>query len=134
MVHNLLGPDPIRLPRDPAAAELAAGTSAADVARANPTSSLAWAVLAESALDSGDDVAAYAYARTGYHRGLDSLRRNGWKGAGPVPWRHEPNRGILRSISALGHAAALFDEQPEVVRIRALLLDADPEIPADLLP
>lgn len=134
MMHNLLGPDPIRLPEDPAAAALAAGESAADLARSNPTSSLAWAVLAETALDAGDDVAAYAYARTGYHRGLDTLRRNGWKGAGPVPWSHEPNRGILRAIAALGQAAALFEEQAEVVRIRALLLDADPEIPAELLP
>lgn len=134
MMHNLLGPDPIRLPEDAAAAALAAGENPADVARANPTSSLVWAVLAETALDAGDDVAGYAYARTGYHRGLDSLRRNGWKGAGPVPWSHEPNRGILRAISALGQAAVLFEEDAEVTRIRALLLDADPEIPADLLP
>ncbi|MEJ7649256.1 MAG: DUF3151 domain-containing protein [Nakamurella sp.] len=134
MMHNLLGPDPIRLPEDPAAAALAAGENPADVARANPTSSLVWAVLAETALDAGDDVAGYAYARTGYHRGLDSLRRNGWKGAGPVPWSHEPNRGILRAISALGQAATLFEEDAEVTRIRALLLDADPEIPTDLLP
>lgn len=134
MMHNLLGPDPIRLPEDPTAAALAAGENPADVARGNPTSSLVWAVLAETALDAGDDVAAYAYARTGYHRGLDTLRRNGWKGAGPVPWGHEPNRGILRAISALGQAAALFEEDAEVTRIRALLLDADPEIPVDLLP
>ncbi|WP_353648937.1 DUF3151 domain-containing protein [Nakamurella sp. A5-74] len=134
MMHNLLGPDPIRLPEDPAAAALAAGENPADVARANPTSSLVWAVLAETALDAGDDVAGYAYARTGYHRGLDSLRRNGWKGAGLVPWSHEPNRGILRAISALGQAATLFEEDAEVTRIRALLLDADPEIPTDLLP
>lgn len=133
-MHNLLGPDPIRLPEDPAAAALAAGENPADVARANPTSSLVWAVLAETALDAGDDVAGYAYARTGYHRGLDSLRRNGWKGAGPVPWSHEPNRGILRAISALGQAAVLFEEDAEVGRIRALLLDADPDIPAELLP
>ena len=134
MMHNLLGPDPIRLPEDPAAAALAAGENPSDVARANPTSSLVWAVLAETALDAGDDVAGYAYARTGYHRGLDSLRRNGWKGAGLVPWSHEPNRGILRAISALGQAATLFEEDAEVTRIRALLLDADPEIPTDLLP
>ena len=43
----------------------------------------------------------YAYARTGYHRGLDQLRRSGWKGAGPVPWSHEPNRGFLRALAAL---------------------------------
>ena len=131
---NLLGPPPVKLPVDPAAALMAAGESAGDVARQNPTSSLAWAVLAEAALDRGDDVAAYAYARVGYHRGLDLLRRNGWKGAGPIPWTHEPNRGFLRSLSALGQAAALFEEKDEVARVQAFLIDADPQIPADLLP
>lgn len=131
---NLLGPPPVTLPIDPAAAPLAAGDPAGDVARQYPTSSLAWAVLAEAALDRGDDVAAYAYARVGYHRGLDLLRRNGWKGAGPIPWSHEPNRGFLRSLSALGQAAALFEEKDEVARVQAFLLDADPQIPAELLP
>jgi len=134
MSSNLLGPPPVHLPVDPAAEELAAGQSAEDVVRRSPTSSLAWAVLAEAALERGDDVAAYAYARVGYHRGLDMLRRNGWKGAGPVPWNHEPNQGFLRSLSALGQAAALFEEEDEVTRVRAFLLDADPRIPADLLP
>ena len=131
---NLLGPPPVQLPVDPAAALLAAGEPAGDVARQHPTSSLAWAELAEAALDRGDDVAAYAYARVGYHRGLDLLRRNGWKGAGPIPWSHEANRGFLRSLSALGQAAALFEEKDEVARVQAFLLDADPQIPAELLP
>ncbi len=131
---NLLGPPPVRLPVDTAEADLAAGNSAESVARSHPTSSLVWAELAEAALDRGDDVAGYAFARVGYHRGLDQLRRNGWKGAGPVPWSHEPNRGFLRALSALGHAAALFEEDDEVRRITAFLLDADPNIPADMLP
>jgi hypothetical protein len=75
------------------------------VAAAHPTSSLAWAVLAEQALARSAHVEAYAYARTGYHRGLDALRRSGWKGYGPVPWSHEPNRGFLRALHALGAAA-----------------------------
>ena len=45
-------------------------------------------------------VEAYAYARTGYHRGLDQLRRSGWKGFGPIPFSHEPNRGFLRALAA----------------------------------
>jgi hypothetical protein len=130
---NLLGPAPVELPVDPAATELAEGESADQVARRHPTSCLAWAVLAEQALDRGDDVAGYAYARVGYHRGLDLLRRNGWKGAGRVPWAHLPNQGFLRALSALGQAAALIEEQDEVVRVRAFLLDADPTIPSDLL-
>ncbi len=131
---NLLGPPPVHLPVDPAAAELAAGEAADQVVRRRPVSSLAWAVLAEAALDRGDDVAAYAYARVGYHRGLDALRRNGWKGAGPIPWTHEPNQGFLRALSALGQAAALFEEADEVARVQAFLIDADPQIPAELLP
>ncbi len=131
---NLLGPPPVTLPVDPAEAELAAGDSAESVARRHPTSSLVWAELAEAALDRGDDVAGYAFARVGYHRGLDQLRRNGWKGAGPVPWSHQSNRGFLRALSALGQAAALFEEQEEVARITAFLLDADPQLPPGMLP
>lgn len=133
-MRNLLGPEPVLLPVDPATAALDTGTDPLDVARDNPTSCLVWAVLAENALDAGQDVTAYAYARVGYHRGLDQLRRNGWKGAGPVPWSHEPNRGFLRALSTLGQSAAAIEEEPEVQRIRAFLLDADPEIPTDLLP
>ncbi|MEO5834043.1 MAG: DUF3151 domain-containing protein [Nakamurella sp.] len=131
---NLLGPPPTQLPEDPAAAAIAAGASPENAARDHPDSSLAWAMLAEEALGQGQDVRAYAFARVGYHRGLDRLRRSGWKGAGPVPWSHEPNQAFLRALSALGQAAAAIDETPEVDRIRAFLLDADPTIPSDLLP
>ena len=131
---NLLGPEPTLLPEDPAGALLDGGVEPAEVAATHPTSSLAWAVLAESALQDGVVITGYAYARTGYHRGLDQLRRNGWKGAGPVPWSHEPNQGFLRSVAALGRAAASFDEQDEVARLRAMLLDADPAIPGEMLP
>jgi hypothetical protein len=131
---NLLGPPPVTLPVDPAAASLAAGEPAGDVARQNPTSSLAWAVLAEAALDRGDDVAAYAYARVGYHRGLDLLRRNGWKGHGPVPWEHEPNRGFLRALAALASAADRIGEAPEAARCAEFLRDSSPTASATLRP
>ncbi|MCU1660807.1 MAG: hypothetical protein JWR58_872, partial [Pseudonocardia sp.] len=75
---NLLGPEPTLLPVDPAAAELDRGVQPEEVAAAHPTSSLAWAVLAERALEDALTITAYAYARTGYHRGLDQLRRSGW--------------------------------------------------------
>jgi Protein of unknown function (DUF3151) len=134
---NLLGPDPVLLPPDPAAAELDRGADPAEVAAAHPTSSLAWAVLAERALhQAGGELAGtvtgYAYARTGYHRGLDRLRRSGWKGAGPVPWSHEPNRGFLRALAALQRAAAAIGETDEAARCRDLLVDADPAAPAAL--
>jgi hypothetical protein len=127
---NLLGgPPPTYLTGSPvAAAALAAGTPAVQVAAAHPSDSLAWAVLAEAALADGQAVTAYAYARTGYHRGLDALRRSGWKGHGPVPWAHEPNRGFLRALAALGQAAAAIDEADEAARIDAFLDDCDPAI------
>src|SRR5690606_6674824 len=46
----------------------------------------AWARLGELARD---DVEAYAYFRVGYHRGLDALRANGWRGSGYCRWDHE---------------------------------------------
>ena len=56
------------------------------------------AALAEQARDAGeDDVTVYAFARVGYHRSLDRLRGNGWKGWGPVPASHEPNQGVLKA-------------------------------------
>ncbi|QYN35647.1 DUF3151 domain-containing protein [Pseudonocardia sp. DSM 110487] len=129
---NLLGPEPTLLPVDPAAGELDRGTAAAEVAAAHPTSSLAWAVLAEAALDGGETIAGYAYARTGYHRGLDQLRRSGWKGFGPVPWSHEPNRGFLRALAALHKAAAAIEETDEAERCRVFLSDSDPAAAAAL--
>ncbi len=134
---NLLGPEPVLLPVDPAAAELDRGDDPAEVAAARPTSSLAWAVLAEQALTGADGalgaiITGYAYARTGYHRGLDQLRRAGWKGAGPVPWAHEPNRGFLRSLGALHQAADAIGEIDEAERCRAFLADSDPTAPAAL--
>lgn len=85
-----------------------------------------WARLAELALDAGDPVAAYAFARTGYHRGLDAIRRAGWGGQGAVPWSHEPNRGFLRSVDALRRAASAIGEESEEKRCRAFLLELDP--------
>jgi hypothetical protein len=98
----------------------------AAVAADHPEYSDAWAELATRALAAGDAVTAYAYARTGYHRGLDNLRRNGWKGHGAVPWAHEPNRGFLRALHALGQAAAEIGEAPEAARCATFLRDCDP--------
>ena len=110
---DLLGIPPTELPTDPAARPLDDGVAPDQVAAANPSSSLAWAVLAEDALADGRSVEAYAYARTGYHRGLDALRRHGWRGQGPVPWEHEPNRGFLRALAALSRAAGEIGEEEE---------------------
>ncbi len=121
--HDLMADPPATyLPEDDAArAALDAGTSPRDVAASHPTYALAWALLAEGA---DDPVTAYAFARTGYHRSLDALRRNGWKGHGPVPWEHLPNRGFLRSLAALGRAAAAIEETAEADRCRSFLHDS----------
>lgn len=125
-------PPPTRLPQDPAAARLASGEDPSAVAAAAPASSAAWATLAEDALARGENVQAYAYARTGYHRGLDALRRAGWTGRGPIPWPHEPNRGFLRAVHALAEAAAAINEDDEAARCRQLLADSDPDAVAAL--
>jgi hypothetical protein len=126
--ENLLGgPPPTLLPPSPdASAALAAASDPAEVAARFPSYCAAWAVLAERALAAGDPVSGYAFARTGYHRGLDQLRRAGWRGHGPVPWEHEPNQGFLRALHALGVAAAAIGEEDEAVRCREFLADASP--------
>jgi hypothetical protein len=121
------GPPPTLLPDEPEPRQLLdSGGEPADVAAAHPTSSLAWAVLAEDAYQRRGYVECYAYARTGYHRGLDALRRAGWKGYGPVPWGHEPNRGFLRALYFLGEAAGAIGEDDEAARVRQFLADSDP--------
>ncbi len=129
----LAGPPDTLLPADPGADRVEAGEPPADVIRTHPASSGAWAALAEAALAAGSDVEAYAYARTGYHRGLDALRRAGWRGQGPIPWSHHPNRGFLRALAALARAAAAIGEADEAERCRTFLADSSPEASAELL-
>ncbi|WP_286345195.1 DUF3151 domain-containing protein [Frondihabitans sucicola] len=123
---NLLGVPETLLPDEPEVREALTGGSAADAARAHPGSSLAWALLSDEASADGRELEAYAYARVGYHRGLDALRKAGWRGQGPVPWSHEPNRGVLRSLYALRRGAAAIGEAAEVERLSTFLDDADP--------
>jgi hypothetical protein len=104
--------------------ERLAATRAA--AAAHPRHLEAWAELAELAAAAGDDVGAYAFARVGYHRGLDALRAAGWRGSGHVRARHEPNRGFLRSLQALRAAAAAIGEEDEAERCRVFLVQLDP--------
>jgi hypothetical protein len=131
MVENLLGgPEPTLLAAEPeqaVATALDSGTDPAQVAAQHPATSLPWAVLAEQALAGGRTIEGYAYARVGYHRGLDALRRNGWRGHGPVPWSHLPNRGFLRALHALGVAAGRIGEDAEHERCVQLLADCDPQ-------
>ncbi|MCX5041997.1 DUF3151 domain-containing protein [Aldersonia sp. NBC_00410] len=124
---DLLGPQPTLLPGDDdAESELLDKRDPAAVAADHPTASIAWAYLAEQAFADGATITAYAYARTGYHRGLDQLRRNGWKGFGPVPFGHEPNQGFLRCVATLARAAKEIGETDEYARCLDLLEDCDP--------
>lgn len=121
------------LPEDTEAqAAVEAGVDPAQIAAGHPTSSLAWALLADRAFAAGDVVSSYAFARTGYHRGLDQLRGAGWKGHGPVPWDHVPNQGFLRCLHALSRAAAEIGETAEAERCRQFLRDSSDEAAAVL--
>lgn len=131
---NLLdAPEPTLLEEEPQVrARIEAGDEGEDLVKAFPKSSLAWSVIAGDALGQGYLVEGYAYARVGYHRGLDALRAHGWKGRGPVPYSHEPNRGFLTCLHLLRQAAAAIGEDDEAHRIAAFLHDADPTAEAQL--
>ncbi|HEY5246721.1 MAG TPA: DUF3151 family protein [Acidimicrobiales bacterium] len=83
----------------------------------------AWATLAELP---GPDVDRYAFARVGYHRGLDALRGAGWRGSGYVRWAAPSNRGFLRSLDALRSAAEAIGEDEEATRCDLFLRQLDP--------
>lgn len=103
------------------------GGDAQATAAAFPECLAAWASLGEAALADGDPVAAYAYFRVGYHRGLDRIRKAGWRGSGRVPWSHDGNRGFLRSLKGLGEAAGAIGEEPEERRCAEFLDQLAPD-------
>lgn len=123
--ENLLGIPPTFLPAQPEVDAALRNSEIEQVVAAHPQSSLAWALLSDAAWQDGEVLESYAYARVGYHRGLDSLRKAGWRGQGPIPWSHEPNRGVLRSLFALRRAADAIGEVDEVTRLTDFLRDAD---------
>ncbi len=89
----------------------------------------AWAMLGDLGRD---DIERYAAYRVGYHRGLDMLRANGWRGSGYVRWTHETNRGFLRALRGLGQMADRIGEDDEADRIRLFILQLDPSgVPAE---
>lgn len=89
----------------------------------NPRFLDGWARLGDLARD---PVEAYSAYRVGYHRGLDRLRQNGWRGSGYVRWDHEQNRGFLRALEGLRKSAAEIGEHDEEVRCQTFLLQLDP--------
>ena len=88
-----------------------------------------WARLGEHGRDV---IERYAAFRVGYHRGLDTLRANGWRGSGYVRWAAESNRGFLRALRGLGAAAAEIGETDEADRIALFIAQLDPSgVPAE---
>lgn len=98
-------------------------TAVAEVVARHPRCIDAWVALG----DLGRDVIeSYACYRVAYHRGLDSLRQNGWRGSGYVRWSHEPNRGFLRALHHLGRLAESIGELDEAERCRLFVLQLEP--------
>lgn len=105
-----------------------AGADLDELAREHPDSPLIWATLSQDALCDGADVQAYAFARTGYHRGLDALRRAGWRGHGAIPASHPANRGFLRALAMLGETSRRIGDDAEYERVHDFLAEADPTL------
>lgn len=125
--------DTVVLPDLPVAARRALDSGSVDAVRdlavADPLCLEAWALLGEVAYEGGDDLAAYAYSRVGYHRGLDQLRSAGWRPGSQVHFTHDGNRGFLLSLYGLMRAAAAIGEGVEARRCREFLLQLDPADP-----
>jgi hypothetical protein len=123
--ETVLDPEPAAAVEGLAAAGADRDAVAAVVARF-PRCLEGWATLGELA---ADDIAAYAAFRVGYHRGLDRLRANGWRGSGYVRWVHPTNRGFLRSLAGLERTAAAIGEADEQERCALFLRQLDPAWP-----
>jgi pimeloyl-ACP methyl ester carboxylesterase len=115
-----------RLEQAMALAEPERRSAVAAVVAANPRWSAAWAALGDCGRD---DVEAYAAYRVGYHRGLDSLRANGWRGSGYVRWQHPSNQGFLMALAGLARQAAAIGELDEAERCELFLRQCDPSWP-----
>ena len=124
-------PDVQRRLADAVAGPAAARRDAvAAVVADHPRSLDAWAALGDAGRDTIERYAAY---RIGYHRGLDALRANGWRGSGYVRWSAPSNRGFLRSLLGLQRMAAEIGEADEAERCQVFLAQLDPSgVPADV--
>ena len=125
--ETVLDPEPAdALERLQAAADLPEDDrrrAVAAVVADHPRCLHAWAALGDGARD---EIEAYAAYRVGYHRGLDRLRANGWRGTGYVRWAHPENAGFLRSLDGLRRAAEAIGEDDEAERCAQFLAQLDP--------
>lgn len=97
-----------------------------EVVAANPRFIDGWARLGEMGRH---PIERYAAFRVGYHRGLDTLRQNGWRGSGFVRWQHQTNRGFLRALAGLQRTAAEIGESDEDERCALFLRQLEPAWP-----
>jgi hypothetical protein len=95
----------------------------AAVAARFPTCLQAWAALGRA---STPGIEAYMPFRIGYHRGLDALRANGWRGSGFVRWAHASNHGFLECLEGLAVNAGVIGEESEALRCQQFLIQCDP--------
>ena len=125
--ETVLDPEPAEALERLAAADVLTGderrAAVAEVVADFPRCLHAWAALGDVARDR---VEAYAAYRVGYHRGLDRLRANGWRGTGYVRWSHPENTGFLRSLDGLRRAAETIGETDEAERCAQFLAQLDP--------
>jgi hypothetical protein len=122
----LPAPDPVdaqRLTDALSQAEENRQAAVSAVVAASPKFLAGWAELGDLGRDTMERYAAY---RVGYHRGLDALRANGWRGSGYVRWTEPPNHGFLRALRGLGEMAAEIGETDEAERIHMFLMQLDP--------
>jgi Protein of unknown function (DUF3151) len=128
--ETVIADEPTRV-REAVAAALDRGgderrAALAEVIVTAPRSLLAWAHLGDAGRDVVERYAAY---RVGYHRGLDTLRANGWRGSGYVRWEHPGNRGFLRALAGLQRTATEIGEDDEAERCAQFLRQLDPSWP-----
>lgn len=126
--ETVLPPEPVELETalDAALAADDPRSAVSEVVAAHPTSLAGWANLGRLARD---EIEAYAAFRVGYHRGLDRLRANGWRGSGYVRWEHPTNRGFLLALHGLATRARAIGEIDEADRCDLFLRQLDPSWP-----
>ena len=94
------------------------------VAGMYPSSIEVWKTTASYGRDIIESYAAY---RVGYHRGLDALRKNGWRGSGYVRWVHPSNRAFLSCLSGLQIISEMIQDYEESERCKVFLLQLEPD-------
>jgi hypothetical protein len=128
---SVAGPAPFVLPAEPqeVMAEIEAARASDDPAAAlrdvvagHPASLFAWAALGDA---EPETVHRYAAYRIGYHRGLDALRGNGWRGTGDVRWSEPSNQGFLRALLGLHLMSRAIGDAAEADRTIQFLYQLD---------